>query len=423
MDNNIQSRFLDLYNTLLHNTQINYNHTIDTIRQIETGIRAILTQSNNIPQIPSPIVRQNPTLSHNSMNTYIDTSLADIYRNTTSTLNNRNSSNYANYNSRQNRPYRNDIYYGGHPRSNISTEQTRTDRSVRSRRSHDNIIPNRANTTTEERLPNLLSNILLYSFHPANVDNLTPVVVRPTQSDINNATEVIQWDVDLDNDMCPITQETFTVNDRVTRIHHCGHCFKTDAIIRWFSSSVFCPVCRYDIRQYNNSSTNDTSQENEDTATENETQTETQDETQAESQAETVDADHNIDQVTEHNTESRNSRDDTTTGSVSNSTNNPAHLIGETDFNSITRDFLNAFTSQLAIPNTTIPTSATIPPVYSGSRVLNNADISNNLFNMGDIVLEYTIQTPDNSLPLYGNITDSLHNILRDTFNGSNTRR
>ena len=418
MDNNIQSRFLDLYNTLLHNTQINYNQTIDTIRQIEIGIREVLTHHNNIPQLPSPIVRQNPSLSHNSMNTYTDTSIADIYRNTTSTTNNRNSSNYANYNSRHNRPYRNDIYNGRQPRSNINTGQTRMERSAPLRRSHDN-MPNRANTTTEEHLPNLLSNILLYSFHPANVDNLTPVVVRPTQSDINNATEVIQWDVDLDNDMCPITQETFTVNDRVTRIHHCGHCFKTDAINRWFSTSVFCPVCRHDIRQYNNSSTNDASQENENTTTENETQDETQDETQTE----TVDADHNIDQVNEDNTESRNSRVDTTTGRVNNSTNNPPHLNGETDFNSIARDFLNSFTSQLASSNTTTPTSATIPSVYSSSTVLNNADISNNLFNMGDIVLEYTIQSPANSLPLSGNTTDSLHNILRDVFNGSNMRR
>ena len=39
--------------------------------------------------------------------------------------------------------------------------------------------------------------------------------------------------------------------DEVTRIRSCGHVFHTQSIRNWFSNRVRCPVCRYDIREYN----------------------------------------------------------------------------------------------------------------------------------------------------------------------------
>jgi hypothetical protein len=85
-----------------------------------------------------------------------------------------------------------------------------------------------------------------------NVNNLEPVVVRPTREQILNSTSVISVrDIPLSNrfyNVCPISYETFTDDTVVTRINNCGHYFDTNSINEWFNRNVRCPVCRYDIR-------------------------------------------------------------------------------------------------------------------------------------------------------------------------------
>ena len=48
--------------------------------------------------------------------------------------------------------------------------------------------------------------------------------------------------------------DDFNDNDMVTVIRHCGHIFHTEHLMNWFRSNCRCPVCRYDIRDYNNTS-------------------------------------------------------------------------------------------------------------------------------------------------------------------------
>ena len=50
--------------------------------------------------------------------------------------------------------------------------------------------------------------------------------------------------------------DEFNDTDMVTVIRHCGHIFHTENIMNWFSSHCNCPVCRYDIRDYNSNITN-----------------------------------------------------------------------------------------------------------------------------------------------------------------------
>jgi len=45
---------------------------------------------------------------------------------------------------------------------------------------------------------------------------------------------------------CPICQDALTNN--ATRITHCNHAYHTTCLNSWFTMSVRCPVCRYDIR-------------------------------------------------------------------------------------------------------------------------------------------------------------------------------
>jgi hypothetical protein len=80
------------------------------------------------------------------------------------------------------------------------------------------------------------------------------VVIRPTQEEINNATESIIYntDMELGQERCPISLENFHDGDQLLRIRHCGHIFGNLSLQSWFNSNVRCPVCRFDIRDTDN---------------------------------------------------------------------------------------------------------------------------------------------------------------------------
>ena len=100
------------------------------------------------------------------------------------------------------------------------------------------------------------------SFRPENpninlgqnfLDSLTSIPITPTSQQIERATESRVFGTILNppNDTCPITRERFQENEMITQILQCRHCFNPDSIQTWFSSSVRCPICRFDIRNHN----------------------------------------------------------------------------------------------------------------------------------------------------------------------------
>jgi len=78
-----------------------------------------------------------------------------------------------------------------------------------------------------------------------------PVIARPEQ--IRNATREILFSQINEplNNSCPITLEAFTSESNVLQIINCGHIFNRQGLTSWFESNVRCPVCRYDIRNSN----------------------------------------------------------------------------------------------------------------------------------------------------------------------------
>ena len=80
-----------------------------------------------------------------------------------------------------------------------------------------------------------------------------PIVIYPTASQIETATRrVLYRDIAAPiNNSCPISMDTFNDNETVTIIRHCGHIFNIDELATWFQSNCRCPVCRYDIRNFN----------------------------------------------------------------------------------------------------------------------------------------------------------------------------
>jgi hypothetical protein len=102
---------------------------------------------------------------------------------------------------------------------------------------------------------NQSSNIfdLLFQSIPLT-SNMENVVVRPTQQQIRSATRPIIYNPDnarIANSSCPITLEPFEEQQMLTQIMYCGHVFSQEGINRWFEGNVRCPICRYDIRNYN----------------------------------------------------------------------------------------------------------------------------------------------------------------------------
>jgi hypothetical protein len=87
---------------------------------------------------------------------------------------------------------------------------------------------------------------------------LQPIEVYPTQSQIEVATRRVRYN-DISrpvNTQCPISMDEFNDNDIVTVIRHCGHIFHSNNINNWFRTNCRCPVCRYDIRDYNSNNSN-----------------------------------------------------------------------------------------------------------------------------------------------------------------------
>ena len=89
INNNTQNRLLDIYTLLLNNTLLNYSQTMDTIQQIEQGIRELV---HNRPTINEYDRRSN--VQNNNLADTIDESLYNIlFPNNTRTPSNPTTSN------------------------------------------------------------------------------------------------------------------------------------------------------------------------------------------------------------------------------------------------------------------------------------------------------------------------------------------
>ena len=146
--------------------------------------------------------------------------------------------------------------------NNVNTTTTTRGASSSQRRQMSNNVLRNINTTRTnntpvlETIPNIQSTSYIIDYiQPDYVTRLLetfmdPVLVRSTQTEIDNATSVVRYGDILNplNNSCPISLEPFHDNDMVTIIEFCGHVFKTNEIQHWFQTNVRCPVCRYDIR-------------------------------------------------------------------------------------------------------------------------------------------------------------------------------
>lgn len=113
-------------------------------------------------------------------------------------------------------------------------------------------IPQREFTRPAQRFRYTPSTLLSYVLSPNRNRVFEDVIVRPSEQQITNATQIIDYssENEYNNMNCPITLDEFTEGEQICRIRHCGHIFKEQALRNWFQRNVRCPVCRYDIRNY-----------------------------------------------------------------------------------------------------------------------------------------------------------------------------
>jgi hypothetical protein len=109
-------------------------------------------------------------------------------------------------------------------------------------------------TPLRQPTSNNLFSYLLYpsTIRPRDATLFQDVIVRPTQAQIDIASESFEYDgtVELLNTQCPITMGEFQIGDRIRRIHYCRHSFHEESFLSWFQNHVRCPVCRHDIRDH-----------------------------------------------------------------------------------------------------------------------------------------------------------------------------
>ena len=225
MDRDTTNRLLDMYTNLLNYTYNSYLHTNNTIQHIELGIRDLIRQNSHRQNQPIPYMSYNSHTSRNvnSAGGYATGAGAGGY------ATGAGAGGYA-------------TGVGAGAGAGAGANNNRTTWTNR------NGVNTRTHTHTQRsRMGDYLSPILTTVF---NVDNLSPVVVRPTQTQIETATEIIPFDENMAHNTCPITQSLFQSTDRIARIKQCGHCFIEASLNDWFNQSVRCPVCRYDIREY-----------------------------------------------------------------------------------------------------------------------------------------------------------------------------
>jgi hypothetical protein len=179
--------------------------------------------NNNTRTIDS-LIEQNNNIRNNIM---------EIHRN--------NRRNYFPLNTRQNTRsalFNNFIPY-------IRTNNSQNNNS----QNNNDIINNNLNDASNNRIPFIFT----YSTVLPNNNFFDSVNITPNNQQIDNATRNLMY-CDIMNPVntsCPISLEPFNDSSRVTVIRHCRHIFNTESLINWFRTNCRCPVCRYDIRDYN----------------------------------------------------------------------------------------------------------------------------------------------------------------------------
>ena len=160
---------------------------------------------------------------------------------------------------------------------------TNNNRFQRNRRTGQNIPPLRRNTLRRRNPLRRNINRRSRTFDTFFTRNLEEMINNTlyrgetrrsplSTTEITESTTELLWD-DISNNsnqiMCPISQQNFISGDNILKINTCGHIFKKDCLLNYFSNyNHVCPVCRHNVRREHSSTNHETvnsNNENEET--------------------------------------------------------------------------------------------------------------------------------------------------------------
>ena len=261
------------------------NRFFDFINNTRRLNNRIIEQNDNLAEMGYEIV---VAFIYASRNNNSNTNTTSSRSNTTSSRSNNNNNNVSSTTTNINTPTRNNTSRR-RSRNRVVSSSTRGvssrytsmrndwrnanrnnlrnlwQRNVRPRNNTNNTNTNNSNNLSrnpiQSPLPNIIPMFGPLSFQPTNnsaleqlfQQSLQSVPIRPSTEQIERATEerIFNQIVQPINDTCPITRNRFNDNDTVLQVLECRHCFNPTSLRRWFETSVRCPICRYDIREYN----------------------------------------------------------------------------------------------------------------------------------------------------------------------------
>jgi hypothetical protein len=94
--------------------------------------------------------------------------------------------------------------------------------------------------------------INLMAIPPGRSTFLDPVSVAPTQAQMSDGL----IPVTQSTGSCAICQDGYTAGGEAVRLRNCGHTFHRMCANTWYTRSVYCPLCRNDIRVTSQPNTN-----------------------------------------------------------------------------------------------------------------------------------------------------------------------
>jgi hypothetical protein len=157
------------------------------------------------------------------------------------------------YNRRQRRNHNHNYDYQFYNVNTGNTGNTNAHQTDLFSQPYSSYANNNQNNLNVNRLPQTQEHV-----QPQNISDiirnfLAPIEIFPTAAQIENATRIVRYSdiIRPNNISCPISLEPFRDEDYVSVIRFCNHIFNTNELNSWFQRNCRCPVCRYDIRNYN----------------------------------------------------------------------------------------------------------------------------------------------------------------------------
>ena len=99
---------------------------------------------------------------------------------------------------------------------------------------------------TGTNVPITTTTLFSYILQPLQ-PNATTESAGLTAEQIQSATTNVPYREDMNETRCPICLEDFEIGQPVCKIIACGHFFKRQPLLNWFSRNSHCPVCRGDV--------------------------------------------------------------------------------------------------------------------------------------------------------------------------------